>query len=79
MAKLKVLHNYRNDPRSLAFVAGTEIEVDDELALFLRTDAPGGFEPLVDKPKPERRTTAADEPQADEPKPKTRRTRRKSG
>lgn len=53
---LEVKARYRN--RQLGYEAGQTITVDEELALFLRTDSPGTFvvvadeEPVVEEPEP---------------------------
>ena len=49
MTKLKCIARYSNGPLGLSYSVGDEFEVDDTLAHFLRTDAPGCFEPVKKK------------------------------
>ncbi len=43
--RLQALGRYVNEPRGLAFDAGTVFEADEALAAYLLADAPGTFEP----------------------------------
>ncbi len=45
MIQLTCVGRYINEPRGLAFDAGTVFEVDDVTAAFLMADAPGCFAP----------------------------------
>lgn len=45
--RLQALGRYVNEPRGLAFDAGTVFEVDDAMAAYLFADAPGTFERVV--------------------------------
>ena len=71
--RLRCLSNYRNDPRALVFVEGTEFDIDDEIAEFLMRDAPGVFTIAAAKKAD---LEIEREPES-EPKPKQARTRNK--
>ncbi len=45
--RLTCLGRYVNEPRGLAFDAGTVFEVDDATAAYLLADAPGCFAPAT--------------------------------
>ena len=47
MSHLRALGRYVNEPRGLAYEAGTVFEVDPALLAFLLADAPGTFEHVV--------------------------------
>ncbi len=75
MPKLKCISNYVNQPAGLVYVAGQTFEVDDAMALFLRTDSPGSFKPYTE-PKAKRKAkpkAAADKSvkEPDDEKPKS--------
>lgn len=58
--RLKVLSNYSN--QSVTFDADQVIEVDEAMARWLMSDAPGCFEPEADK-QPEPDNAESDEPE----------------
>lgn len=43
--RLRAIGRYVNEPRNLAFDAGTVFEADEALASYLLADAPGCFAP----------------------------------
>ncbi len=45
--RLKAIGRYVNEPRGLAFDAGTVFEADEVTAAYLLADAPGCFERVV--------------------------------
>lgn len=45
--RLRAIGRYVNEPRNLAFDAGTVFEADEATAAFLLADAPGTFERVV--------------------------------
>ena len=47
--RLKCLHEYRNGPRDLHYLPGTEFEAPEDLAEFLLQDAPVCFEEVTAK------------------------------
>jgi hypothetical protein len=47
--RLRALGRYVNEPRGLAFDAGTEFDAEPAMLAFLLADAPGTFEQVLAK------------------------------
>lgn len=62
MVKLKVKHDYKNGPRGFDWKAGQTIEVEPDVAHWLKVDAPGVFETVKPPAKRKPKSTAVAEP-----------------